>query len=127
MANLNSVQTSQANPLLSAINAGPVDGQENNIDQSVSTFPAELSAAKGKGQKTQSDDGQSDAQNSAPTDGNVQNLPIAGIVNPNIPANNAVPGPPAPAVTTSAAVVDSVVLAVATNKLDSTLAAVAGA
>jgi len=127
MANLNSVQTSQANPLLSAINAGPADGQENNIDQSVSTFPAELSAAKGKGQKTQSDDGQSDAQNSAPTDGNVQNLPIAGIVNPNIPANNAVPGPPAPAVTTSAAVVDSVVLAVATNKLDSTLAAVAGA
>lgn len=127
MANLNSVQTSQANPLLSAINAGPVDGQENNIDQSVSTFPAELSAAKGKGQKTQSDDGQSDAQNSAPTDGNVQNLPITGIVNPNIPANNAVLAPPVPAASTGAAVVDGLVLAVATNKLDSTLAAVAGA
>jgi hypothetical protein len=83
MANIDPVRLLQANPAENLSNLNAVDQAESHQDQSVTSFPTELRAAK---QNTQEKDSNLDKGSQNPSD-TPQNLPVNAAVVPTQPAN----------------------------------------
>ena len=83
MANIDPVRLLQANPAENLSNLNVVDQAESHQDQSVTSFPTELRAAK---QNTQEKDSNLVNRSQNPPD-TPQNLPVNAAVAPTQPAN----------------------------------------
>jgi hypothetical protein len=86
MANIDPVRLLKANPAENLSNLNTVDQAESQSDQSVTSFPKELQAAK---ENNKGDDASLDKkdQNSLDAQPNLQNLPVNAAVAPKEPAN----------------------------------------
>jgi hypothetical protein len=83
MANIDPVRLLQANPAENLSNLNAVDQAQSHQDQSLTSFPTELRAAK---QNTQEKDSNLDKGSQNPSD-TPQNLPVNAAVVPTQPAN----------------------------------------
>jgi len=86
MANIDPVRLPKASPAENLNNLNAIDQAESHSDQSVTSFPDELQAAK-QGNKEDNAALDKDKQNSLDAQRDLQNLPVNAAVNPNQPAN----------------------------------------
>ena len=86
MANIDPVRLLKASPAENLNNLNTIDQAESLSDQSVTSFPDELQAAK-QGNKEDNAALDKDRQNSLDAQRDLQNLPVNAAVNPNQPAN----------------------------------------
>lgn len=86
MANIDPVRLLKASPAENLNNLNAIDQAESHSDQSVTSFPDELQAAK-QGNKEDNAALDKDKQNSLDAQRDLQNLPVNAAVNPNQPAN----------------------------------------
>lgn len=86
MANIDPVRLLKANPAENLSNLNLVDQADSLSDQSLTSFPEELQAAK-QGNKEEDLGFDKNSQNSLDTQSNLQNLPVNAAVAPNEPAN----------------------------------------
>jgi hypothetical protein len=87
MANLNSIQMNQPVRAFNSNQSINGDSQESNIDQSFTSFPDELEAAKGQSQNASTGANSSDAKPETIENIDLQNLPLTAAVNLANPAN----------------------------------------
>lgn len=87
MANLNSIQMNQPVRALNSNQSINGDSQESNIDQSFTSFPDELEAAKGQSQNASTGANSSDSKLETIENVDLQNLPLTAAVNLVNPAN----------------------------------------
>jgi len=86
MANIDPVRLLKANPAENLSNLNLVDQADSLSDQSLTSFPEELQAAK-QGSKEEDLGFDKNSQNSPDTQSNLQNLPVNAPVAPKEPAN----------------------------------------